>query len=51
MNASDSTPLPRIYAISMSRMKPVMRDRSVNPPTERSRLNIQCFASAASFST
>jgi hypothetical protein len=29
----------------------VMRDSKVNPPTESSRLNIQCFASATSFST
>ena len=40
MNASDKIPLPRIHAIRISRTKPVMRESSVNPPTERSRLNI-----------
>src|SRR6185437_4855882 len=43
MKASDAIPGPMIHAISTSRAKPVMRDKSVNPPTERSRLNIRLF--------
>ena len=36
----ESTPFPRIHAINMSRTKHVMRESSVNPPTDKSRLNI-----------
>ena len=38
--ASDRMPLPSVQASSMSRAKPVMRDSSVKPLTESSRLNI-----------
>ena len=39
-DASDIGPAPNIAAISTSRINPVMRDSSVNPPTDASLPNI-----------